>query len=424
MNAPSSVLRAVWPIALAAFVLRAFVAWTLPLDASDAVRECAPDERGHLQVIQRLASGRLLTSAPDPRSSYEAFPPVPYVPHAVLLALGDAARIDGLARFPPRSDAGAGMLPARAGSVVLGVLTVVLLALAAHAWTGDVAAARWTALVAALYPQLLFIGGYANADAYTIAAGAFVVLALARWARAGEGAVGLDLLAVGLAFVVLGKPSGYFVLVTTAAWIMSAALGGRLDGRAITRAGAIIATIAGPWLAWNAWRTGGDVLGLRHYAAWLASLRHPFTPGIEIPNAPRLFVEWLSFSSFGVFRNLDVYLPTPFYVVALTLLIGGLLLAASSARTTTTDRRGVAWLVASVAANLALVAYNCWFVGFSPQGRYVLLMVLLVTAIACTAPATNDAFGPRRIWAAVYGAFLALAALWSVAVIHTQACVG
>ena len=66
MSAPSSVLRAVWPIALLALVLRAFVAWTLPLDASDAVRECAPDERGHLQVIQRLASERLLTAAPDP----------------------------------------------------------------------------------------------------------------------------------------------------------------------------------------------------------------------------------------------------------------------------------------------------------------------------------------------------------------------
>lgn len=424
MNATPSILRAVWPIALAALVLRAFVAWTLPLDASDAVRECAPDERGHLQVIQRLASGRLFTTAPDPRSSYEAFPPVPYLPHAAFLLLAGAGSTDRLARFPPRSEAGAGVLAARAGSVALGVLTVVLLALAAHAWTGDVAAACWTALVAALYPQLVFIGGYANADAYTITAGAFVVFALARWARAGEGAVGLDLLAVGLAFVVLGKPSGHFLLVTTAIWIAAAARAGRLDGRAPARSAVIAIAVAGPWLTWNAWRTGGDVLGLRHYAAWLASLRHPFTPGIEIPNAPRLFVEWLSFSSFAVFRNLDVYLPTPFYLVALTMLVGGLAIAASGPRrTTATDRRGVAWLVASVAANLALVAYNCWFVGFSPQGRYVLLMVLLVTAIACTAPATNDAFGPRRIWAAVYGAFLALAALWSVAVIHTHVCV-
>ena len=420
MSAPSSVLRAVWPIALLALVLRAFVAWTLPLDASDAVRECAPDERGHLQVIQRLASGRLLTAAPDPRSSYEAFPLVPYLPHAAFLLLAGAGSTDRLARFPPRSEAGAGVLAARAGSVALGVLTVVLLALAAHAWTGDVAAARWTALVAALYPQLLFIGGYANADAYTIAAGALAVLALARWARAGEGPVGLELLAAALALVVLGKPSGYFLLVTTAVWIATAARARRIDGRALARAVAIGITVSGPWLVWNGWRTGGDVLGLDHYAAWLASLRHPFTPGIEIPNASRLFVEWLSFSSFGVFRNLDLHLPTVVYVAALALLVTGIAIAATHARPeTATERRAAAWLAASAVLNLALVAYNCWFIGFSPQGRYLISSVVVLTAIACAAPRRA-----QPLWPVVYTAFLAVAALWSVALIHANPCLG
>jgi 4-amino-4-deoxy-L-arabinose transferase-like glycosyltransferase len=420
MSAVPSVLRAVWPIALLALALRAFVAWTLPLDASNAVRECAPDERGHLQVIQRLASGRLLTDAPDPRSSYEAFPPLPYVPHAAFLALGDAARVDELARFPPRSDAGAGLLAARAGSVALGVVTVVLLALAAHAWTGDAAAARWTALVAALYPQLVFIGGYANADAYTIAAGALAVLAIGRWARAGESRIGLDFVAAALALVVLGKPSGYFLLVTTAIWIASAARAGRIDGRTLARATAIAAAVAAPCLLWNARRTGGDVLGLRHYAAWLASLRHPFTPGVEIPNAPRLFVEWLSSSSFAAFRNLDLHLPAIFYATALGFLVTGLTVATRDARPRgQTERRAAVWLAASAVLNLTLVVYNCWFVGFSPQGRYVMLNVVVLTAIACA--------GPRRTWPrwpVAYGAFLAVAALWSIALIHANPCLG
>lgn len=421
MSAASSVLRAVWPIALLAFALRAFVAWTLPLDASDAVRECAPDERGHLQVIQRLASGRLLTAPPDPRSSYEAFPLAPYVPHAASVLLGGAPATDGLARFPPRSEAGAGFLAARAGSVALGVLTVLLLACAAHAWTGDVAAARWTALVAALYPQLLFIGGYANADAYTVAAGALAVFALARWARAGEGPVGLELVAAALALVVLGKPSGYFLLVTTGTWVAIAARGGRIDGRTSVRATVIAMIVAGPCLVWNAWRTGGDVLGLRHYAAWLASLRHPFTPGIDVPNAPRLFVEWLSFSSFGVFRNLDLHLPTAFYGAALAFLVLGLAVAAASPgrRLAATDRRGVVWLGVSAALNLALVGYNCWFVGFSPQGRYLMLNVVVLTAIACIGPKR-----PWRLWPFAYIAFLAVAALWSIALIHANPCLG
>lgn len=417
-------VRGVWPIVVLALALRAFVAWTLPLDASDTVRECAPDERGHLQVVQKLATGRLFVERPDPRSSYEAFLPVPYLPHAAVLAVG-TAELGRYARFPARTPAGQGFFAARVGSVVLGALTVLLLALAAFAWSGDLAVARWTALVAALYPQLLFLGGYGNADAYTIAAGALVVFALARWARGGEGAAGLGLLAAALALVVLGKPSGYFLLATTGVWIASAVVARRIDGRALARASAIAVGAAGPWLAWNAWRNGGDVLGLGHYAAWLASLRQPFTPGIEIPNAPRLFVEWLSHSSFGVFRNLDLYLPTAFYAAALGFLVAGLAVAARRRSTrTATDRRAVRWLAASVALNLALVVYNCWFVGFSPQGRYVLLNVVLLTAIACAAPAADRTATWWRLWPRAYVGFLALAAAWSLAVIHAHPCLG
>lgn len=419
-------VRAVLPSALVALVLRVLVAWSLPLDASDTVRECAPDERGHLAVIQPLASGTVPEWPRDTAVIYAAFPPVPYLAHAAVLAGGRLLPgTERWWRFPPRTPEGAGHLWARAGSVLLGVATVVLLAAAALQWTSRLAAARDTALVAALYPQLVFVGGYSNADAYTIAAGALVVLALARWARRGEGDGGLGLLALALGLVGLGKPSGYFLLVTTTAWVVAMAFAGRVGARALARATAILVAVAAPCLAWNAWRNDGDVLGLAHYAAWLASLRHPFTPGIEIPNAPRLFVEWLSYSSFGVFRNLDLYLPTPFYVAALAFLLVGLGRAAGRWRgAPATDRRGVVWLAASVALNLALVVYNCWFVGFSPQGRYVLLMVVLLTAIALSVPGRRAQPGFWRAWPYGYGALLALAALWTVATIHANPCVG
>jgi hypothetical protein len=226
---------------------------------------------------------------------------------------------------------------------------------------------------------------------------------------------------------VLGKPSGYFLVLTTGGWVAAALLARRLAVWDGARAVAISVAVAGPWLAWNAWRTGGDVLGLRHYAAWLASLRQPFTPGIEIPNAPRLFVEWLSVSSFAAFRNLDLHLPTAFYVAALALLSIGLGLAATRARHATptpADRRGLTWLVASIATNLGLVVYNCWFVGFSPQGRYVILMVVLLTAIACAGPAAGATAGWRRGWPALYVAFLTVAALWSLATIAANPCLG
>ena len=251
-----------------------------------------------------------------------------------------------------------------------------------------------------------------------------MALALARWARAGEGDAGLGLVAAALGFVVLGKPSGYFLLLTTAAWIAASALGGRTGARALGRALGVGLAIAGPVLAWNAARNDGDVLGLARYASWLASLRHPFTPGTELPNAPWLFVEWLSFSSFGVFRNLtsisqhrSTRRRSRVFLVGLAAALRGWRDATSPAR------RGVAWLAASAALNLGLVAYNCWFVGFSPQGRYVLLMVVIATAIACAAPAAAARSGFWRIWPALYGAFLAFAALWSMALIYANPCI-
>jgi hypothetical protein len=414
------------PLALVALTLRAIVAWSLPLDASDAIRECAPDERGHLDIVQLIAAGEVPLYPENTTSAYAALSPAPYFVHAAFYALGrHLSHVESLYRFPPRTAAGDGYLFARAGSVLLGVLTVLFLAGGAYVWTGAVGVALNTATVATLYPQLVFVGGYSNADSFTIAAGALVVLMLARWARAGEGRRGLVPLAFALGLVVLGKPSGHFLLVTTGGWIAAMVVAGRVNRDAARRAVLVFLATCVPLLAWNAWRNGGgDALGLRHYADWLASLRHPFLPGTAVPDAFRLFVEWLSFSSFGLFRNLDLHLPLGLYLVAYSFLIVGLVVGSRGVRAADpTDRRGLLWLGASCLLNLGLVVYNCWFVGFSPQGRYVLLMVVLLTAIAVSAPGRSAPHGFWRAWPYLYGTLLAFSVIWSIALIYGNPCV-
>ena len=80
----------------------------------------------------------------------------------------------------------------------------------------------------------------------------------------------------------------------------------------------------------------------------------------------------------------------------------------------------MAWLTASCGINIALVAFNSWFVGFSPQGRYVLLMVVLLTAIAVTAPGSHARHAWWKAWPFLHGSLLAISAAWTVVVIHAN----
>jgi hypothetical protein len=202
------------------------------------------------------------------------------------------------------------------------------------------------------------------------------------------------------------------------------ALAGRIDRDACRHAVAVFLATCVPLLVWNAWRNDGDLLGLRHYAMWLASLRHPFVPGTAVPDAFRLFVEWLSLSSFGVFRNLDLHLPLGLYLLAYAFLVVGLVVGSRRVGAAdATDRRALLWLGASCLLNLGLVVYNCWFVSFSPQGRYVLLMVVLLTAIAVSAPGRGARHGFWRVWPYLYGTLLALSVIWAIAVIYANPCV-
>ncbi len=407
-------------VGIAALALRLAMAWAIPLANGSPDPNCAPDESAHFMFTRALSTGVAPTWPEQTDSIYGAFLPTPYLVQALTLALaGDSADVG---RFRSASAWAHGYEAARLGSALLGVLTVLALALAAGTWTGSRCAALAVGLAAAFYPQLVFIDAYTNADAFTICAGAWFVLAVVRWARRGEVADGI--IAVGAAggLVVLGKMSGYFLLPITVPWIAWAAWRRRVRTRDLVAAMGAFAIVSGPVLAWNAWRNGGDVLGLERYHRFLAEVWHGKVGG-QLPNAFPWFASFLPRSAFGVFKNAGLPLPSAFFIIAALLLVIGLAAAVSSLpRAPGTTHRAALWIGGALISNVLLVAYSCWFVDFSPQGRYVLLSALLLAGVAVWAPTRWLSLRARWVWPSACVAFLFVAAVQAQVLIYKHPC--
>lgn len=405
-----------------ALVLRLVALWALPLGAREERFECAPDEAGHFWVAAELANGRLPTWPDTSWTIKGSFPPLQYAAQAMtLLPVRFGFDPGWLYRAPVVVEEVQGYPLARLGSALLGVLTVVLLAQAAFEVTASREAGLAVGAMAALYPQFVFVGAYANGDAMTVAAGAVLVFGFARFAAAGEGERGLLWIAVGVALVLQGKPTGFGLLPASGVWVLWAWRTGRLSTPALSRAVALGLLVCGPLLLWNAVRNGGDPLGLWLYRDYLGTGYVP-RAGTGVPGALGTFLTVFPASAFGVFRNVDLPLPAPFFVVAGLFLVVGLLLAAREAASASAlVRRAGAWLASSLAITLGLAAWNAWLVDFQPQGRYALLCVLLLTGVALWGPvAGGRRFGRPWLWG--YLAFLAVAALWTEWLLFSNPC--
>jgi 4-amino-4-deoxy-L-arabinose transferase-like glycosyltransferase len=394
-------------IAAVALAPRLFLAWAIPLGAGSRDPSCAPDESHHFPAVRALAEGRPLRF-PESGVPHAAYVPTAYVPQALCQALLSAAGADGwtFGRLPVVDYRFNGYWLARAGSVLAGVAGVLVLAFAAFSLTGSSAAAFLTGLAAALHPQLAFVGSYVNGDVATFLFGALLVLALARWARAGEGDRGLAGVGLGVGIVLLGKPNGYALLVPTAAWLLWAALRGRTSRRSLVRAAALALLVAGPPLAWNASRNGGDPFGSRTLTAWVRA-NPALKDGRTLKADPVDFVRATARSSFAVLGNNSLPLPGSWYLAA-ALLVGGGLAAAAVAlrRAEGVWRRGAAWLLAAFVVNAALLVRMSWWVDYQPQGRYLLLPAVLVVLAALLAPAALFRGSRRWAWPAAGVLFL------------------
>ena len=359
--------------------VRLAASFAIPLATSEA-SSCAPDEAMHLQT----AAGLRLWDTAERRPGepiYSVFPPPPYLAHWLALRMG---------------------LNARLGSLFWAALTLLALCATASHWTKSPQTIALAVSIAALYPQFAFAGSYVNGDAATIAAGALLGAALSRWASRGEGDEGLWLVGLSLGLVLVMKPNGWFSILPTCGWVVWADLRRRISRLALGKAAGGCAAIALPVLAWNAHRMNGDAFGLRHYAHFMAT-EWAGAPGSRTPHALQRMAKDLFLSSIGDFRNMN--LPLPVLLVGATwlfLLAGGWL---ALRKTRAAARRAGLWLATCLAVNLSMVIYECWFVDFQPQGRYLLPALLWLCLAAILVPFEGR---KRVVWRA--GCFAVLAA--------------
>jgi hypothetical protein len=168
-----------------------------------------------------------------------------------------------------------------------------------------------------------------------------------------------------------------------------------------------------------------EVLGpRRHIACHLPWLRTQDLPDARsMPGAAAIFARMLRESALGNFGNENLALLPFFHRAAAILLAGGLLAAALGLRRSSgVESRAALWVAAVVVLNLLLVAYNCWFVAFSPQGSYVVLSALLLTISVALAP--KHLFGGRAAaaWTWLYVAFFLAAAIEMGRILYSSPC--
>jgi len=402
-GAPS--LRSLAAIAALAAAVRLFAAWAIPFSAGSGDPNFAPDEAHHFAVIRDLSEGRAPVWPHSP-SVYSVFPPSQYLIQAATLRLGRA--FPDLRRLPGRGPDAVGIFWARAGSVLLGVAGSVLLARTAGASFRNAPAGTLAGAAAALYPQYAFVTSYCNGDAYTIAAGLLLVDALVRWDSGAKERGGLGYVGAAAGAVLTGKVSGFHLLLPAAVWILSQ----RPPLSALLRSAAVAGVVAIPWLGWNAIRTGGDVLGVRLYARYMAEVWHPQMLS-QMPGGFRLFVRMIVNSSIGVFGNMSLPLPWPLRTAIAASVLVGAPLAARQLFRDPAQRRAVWFLAGAILVSLSAELLKSLRFDFSPQGRYVLIPVLLVAAAAAAGLARR---WPR--WALVFPGVLALSTLtmeWQLA---------
>ncbi len=407
-------------VAGVALVLGLAVSWLVPLGAATPDPSCAPDELAHFTYISALADGRF-GSWPEVDSRMAMFTPGQYALQAAGLKLARAGMDDAAwYRSPPRDRRLWGFPGARLGSVLLGVLAVICLADAATTVTGSQDLGAAAGLVAALYPQRFFVSGYLNNDVFTFACGALLLAAVVRWAGAGERDSGLIAVAVACGLLATAKPSGYALLPPTLIWVGWAAARRRISRRAAVSAGLASAALALPMLGWNAIRNGGDALGVSVYKAFVASDSWRGSPELVLPANPVwVFMRSLSSSSFMKLGNQSVGLPALLYLPWLLLLSVGLGVAVARARGGEPKTlRLAAWLAAGAGLSFAALLYQCFLVDFAPQGRYVLLPIVVLTLVALWG--INEGLGHR--WRQLTLVYFAIVALWSLILLWQQPC--
>lgn len=266
--------------------------------------------------------------------------------------------------------------------------------------------ARATALLAGGFiPQVSFIGGYVNSDAFSMAAGAAIVYLTVRMLIEGHFPWMVLCCGLGAGMLAWARPNFFLLVIPFAgAWLYAMLLIWRRGAwrRAVfyTLAAAGLAAFVGSWWYIRNLDLYGDPLGSRTMNEAfdaLAPLRQSRaelgTTFTQLIFEDPIWSKWTFRSFFGVFGYMSVFLDDRIYLtirLVLTAAGAGLLIAlyksfAAHGRRMWAWGASWAWLVLVLLLIGAILtsAWTSLYNDFQPQGRYLyptLVPALLLAA--------------------------------------------
>ena len=244
-----------------------------------------------------------------------------------------------------------------------------------------------------LWPQVAFVGGYVNDDAFALLAAALVVAALAAIDRDGMNGRRSAFLGLALGLVALSKYYVYAAFGLVLLWgLARARAAGRAFPRGMLVAAGVAALVSGWWFVRNALIYKGDPLALgvigRRIDAIAAALPPRVAANTDLLSASSLhrrgqpvsalFVHgWIRLTAdsfFGRFGWMSRRFPVAVYVAAAALLAGAVLGVLRRRTDAAVPRSLVFVLFGPVFLVLLLFESlsNSYFVDWQPQGRYLL----------------------------------------------------
>jgi len=363
----------------------------------------APDESAHWQYVEHLANERSLPVF-HPGGGYEFHQPPLYYALAAPFH---------------------GSLPlARLVNLVLGLLVCLFTYRLAAEYARDrPLLALGAAGVAAFLPMQVFLDATINNDVLLQACFAAALYLAVRGLRRGLDLPTTALMGVASGLGLLSKSSALMLLPICLLAILLGRERGTSWRRTLGLGGlylAVALALGGWWLVRN-WLHYGDPLALAIFNQAFAQCPHPqyfLSRGLSPFGYVELVAAWTWASCWGVFGNMNVFMPAPLYLGLGLLPLGALLgLARPVAAGQAWQRR--AWAVMAAAAALLLasfVQFNMTY--FQAQARY-LLPGIPVYALLLALGWERLAPGTARTWAPLVpaGVLLAVAAWVAFAVI-------
>lgn len=394
-----------------AFAVRLLWIMTVPITE-------APDEGAHYWVISfirdRMSLPTLNDLFKDPGAAYYGpLPPLGYLPSLVVCF------------FTPGLETA---MAARIGNAMAGLATVsAAMFVARKLFPYDRQLALCLPLVVLFHPQLVFVNSYTNNDSTTCAISSWLIALTCLVLREGwqtRYSLGIGVLT---GFLLLGKYSGYPILLALFVGLLLGAWVHQLKAKRLMISSLLIAgvsaALSGWWFLRNYCQFPGDVFGLKtmldlHARAYTEPKALYHFPAVD--NANWRNTVFMSF--WGLFGNMNRLLPRQIYAVYSLFMLVSMVSIASAfipiflPRPTVTNmmrqfvdnnRSEVAvWtflIVCVVSSFVGLIAASVSINATgSPQGRYLFpselaSIALLIGGLSSLGRRT----GPLAVWAFV-----------------------